>query len=64
MSSYKMEEKELDTKRMLNINEFAHYSGLGICKARKLARESGAEFKFGGRLLIDKKRFDEWCDKR
>lgn len=52
----------LSDKRLLNMDEFAIYTGMGICKTRELAEVSGALFKAGKRVLVDRIKFDRWCD--
>lgn len=52
----------LADKRLLNMDEFAIYTGMGICRTRELAEVSGALFKAGKRVLVDRVKFDRWCD--
>lgn len=53
----------LNEKRLLSLEEFREYAGgIGICTARKHAREIGAEVRIGGRCLVDRIKFDAWCD--
>lgn len=52
----------LNEKRLLDIPEFQLYASIGRNSALKLARESGAEMRIGRRLLIDRVKFDAWCD--
>ena len=53
----------LNEKRLLGLQEFREYAGgIGICTARKLARQTGAEVRIGGRCLVDRVKFDAWCD--
>lgn len=49
-------------KRLLNIDEFMEYTGLGRIKATQLAKESDAVMKIGSRFLVDKRKFNRWCD--
>ena len=49
-------------KRLLAIPEFQLYASLGRNNALKLAKESGAEMRIGRRLLVDRVKFDNWCD--
>lgn len=50
-------------KRLLRIEEFCEYAGgIGVCTARKCARQIGAEVRIGSRCLVDRKKFDSWCD--
>lgn len=52
----------LSDKRLLSIDEFCVYASIGICKARELAETTGAVFKVGKRVLVDRVKFDRWCD--
>lgn len=53
----------LNEKRLLSLEEFCEYAGgIGICTARKYVREIGAEVRIGGRCLVDRIKFDAWCD--
>lgn len=54
----------LTEKRLLDINEFQLYVGLGRNLAFSLAREANAEFRWGRRFLIDRVKFDKWCDQQ
>lgn len=58
----KEERVPLSEKRLLAIPEFQLYASIGRNNALKLARESGAEVRIGRRLLIDRVKFDAWCD--
>ena len=59
-----MENMSIKDKRLLNINEFKQYASVGRNTAIELAKESGAVFRCGRRFLIDRVRFDQWCDDR
>lgn len=52
----------LSDKRLLSMEEFVIYTSMGTNKARELAESSGALFRAGKRLLIDRVKFDRWCD--
>lgn len=53
----------LDEKRLLSLDEFCEYAGsIGICTARKFVRQIGVEVRIGGRCLVDRVKFDRWCD--
>lgn len=53
----------LNEKRLLSLEEFCGYAGgIGICTARKYVREIGIEVRIGGRCLVDRVKFDRWCD--
>ena len=49
-------------RRLLNISDFCEYAG-GIKKelGRKFAKEQGLVVRIGGKMLVDRLRFDEWC---
>ena len=53
----------LNEKRFLNMKEFCIYVSLGQNRARELIYRSGCDVKIGRRLLVDRARFDRWCDK-
>lgn len=59
-----MESIAIKDKRLLNINEFKEYASVGRNTAIELAKESGAVFRCGRRFLVDRVRFDQWCDER
>lgn len=59
-----MENMAIKDKRLLNINEFKQYASVGRNTAIELAKESGAVFRCGRRFLVDRVRFDQWCDER
>ncbi len=52
----------LSDKRLLNMDEFRIYAGLGSNVARNVAEKTGALFKVGRRVLVDKVKFDKYCD--
>lgn len=52
----------LSDKRLLSMDEFAIYTSMGMNKTRELAELSGALFKAGRRQLVDRAKFDRWCD--
>ena len=53
----------LNEKRLLSLEEFCEYAGgIGICTARKYVRKIGVEVRIGGRCLVDRVKFDRWCD--
>lgn len=59
-----VERVPLTEKRLLDINEFQVYVSLGRNLAFSLAREANAEFRWGRRFLIDRVKFDKWCDEQ
>ncbi len=52
----------LKDKRLLDIGEFSIYTSLGKAAARELAESANAVFKLGRRILVDRVKFDQWCD--
>lgn len=52
----------LTEKRLLKLNEFCCYSGMGQKTARKFAKAVGIEKRIGRSVLFDRVLFDEWCD--
>ncbi len=52
----------LSDKRLLNMDEFRIYAGLGSNVARNVAEKTGALFKVGRRVLVDRVKFDKYCD--
>lgn len=52
----------LSDKRLLSIEEFRAYAGLGENVARNVAERTGAVFRVGRRVLVDRVKFDRWCD--
>ena len=51
----------LTDKRLLKLDEFCCYSGMGQKTARKFAKAAGIEKRIGRRVLFDRALFDEWC---
>ena len=52
----------LSDKRLLSMDEFCIYAGLGGNMARNVAETTGALFKVGRRVLVDRVKFDRYCD--
>ena len=52
----------LSDKRLMSMDEFAVYTSMGLNKTRELAEVSGSLFKAGKRILVDRVKFDRWCD--
>lgn len=52
----------LSDKRLLSMDEFAIYASMGANKTRELAEMSGSLFRVGRRILVDRAKFDRWCD--
>ncbi|NBH99972.1 hypothetical protein D3Z42_17855, partial [Lachnospiraceae bacterium] len=48
----------LSDKRLLSIEEFRAYAGLGENVARNVAERTGAVFRVGRRVLVDRVKFD------
>lgn len=66
--SYSRARKKADTvitlsdKRLLDMEEFSIYASVGICTARELANTARSVFRCGNRVLVDREKFDRWCD--
>lgn len=52
----------LSDKRLLSMEEFRVYAGLGGSVARNVAESTGAIFRVGRRVLVDRVKFDKFCD--
>ena len=52
----------LSDKRLLSMDEFAIYTSMGMNRTRELAELSGALFRAGRRIFVDRAKFDRWCD--
>ncbi|MBE5827237.1 Helix-turn-helix domain-containing protein [Butyrivibrio proteoclasticus] len=51
-------------KRLLNIEEFCQYMGIGKTKARELLRgRNGFGVQIGNRWYADKNKLDKWIDR-
>lgn len=59
-----MTEKVLVDKRLLNINEFCAYLGIGQTKAREIMTKTNNPFtvRLGNRLYANKILLDKWID--
>lgn len=57
-----MAEKDLDDKKLLNINEFCAYLGIGKTKAREIMTKTNNPFtvRIGNRLYANKTLLDKW----
>ena len=56
-------EVPLNEKRLLSIDEFQTYTGLGKNKALELAKKAKCRFACDiRRLLFDRVQFDKWCE--
>lgn len=51
----------LNEKRLLSVEEFQIYSSLGRNTAFRLIHSTGIGIRVGRRLLVDRKKFDDWC---
>lgn len=49
-------------KRLLNMWEFCSYASIGKDKGMELAEAAGAVFRAGRRVMVDRVKFDKWCD--
>lgn len=52
----------LSDKRLLDVNEFCMYASVGRNTALELMKTTGALFRVGRRTLVDRVKFDRWCD--
>lgn len=52
----------LDEKRLLSMGEFCTYASIGREKGMRLAESAAAVFRAGKRVMIDRVKFDQWCD--
>lgn len=57
-------EKILVDKKLLNINEFCRYLGIGKTKAREIMTKTNNSFtvRVGNRLYANKNLLDDWID--
>ena len=60
-----MKEVPLWEKANLTLEEAAAYSGIGVCKLRKLSDEENCSFVLwnGSKRLIKRKLFDEYLER-
>lgn len=49
-------------KRLISIKELADYAGVGKSRAYELAEISGAQIRYGNRILVDRVRLDRFLD--
>lgn len=52
----------LSEKRLLSVPEFCSYTSTGRNKAMEMAELAGAISRMGRRVLIDRVKFDVYCD--
>lgn len=52
----------LSDKSLLDVNEFCMYASVGRNTALELMKTTGALFRVGRRTLVDRVKFDRWCD--
>ena len=52
----------MSDKRLLDVNEFCIYASVGRNTALELMKTTGAIFRVGRRTLVDRVKFDRWCD--
>ena len=57
-----MEEKKIMQKRLLSVREFQVYASVGRNTAYRVIRISGSGIRIGRRLLVDRVKFDRWCE--
>ena len=65
MENERTELERLKTKKMLTINEFAKYMGLGDTKARELLKNTrlGFRVRINNSIMINREKLDEYLDK-
>lgn len=65
MENERVELERLKTKKMLTINEFARYMGLGDTKARELLKNTrlGFRVRINNSIMINREKLDEYLDK-
>lgn len=52
----------LTEKRLLSVKEFCQYAGgIDARLARSFAKDNNIVVHIGGKMLIDRLKFDEWC---
>lgn len=52
----------LSDKRLLSVTEFCTYTSSGRNRAMDMAEAAGAVSRMGRRVLIDRVKFDRYCD--
>lgn len=52
----------LSDKRLLSVTDFCTYASIGRDRGMELAEAAGAIFRAGKRVMIDRVKFDRWCD--
>jgi hypothetical protein len=52
----------LSDRRLLSIEDFCDYASVGRNVGMDMAKEADALFKAGRRVLIDRVKFDHYCD--
>lgn len=59
------EYERLKSKKLLSINEFAKYMGLGDTKARELLKNTrlGFRVRINNSIMINRQKLDEYLDK-
>lgn len=54
----------LKEKRLISVDELQSYASVGRNTAFKLIKEAGCGIRFGRRLLVDRQKFDDWCNRQ
>lgn len=54
----------LDEKRLLTVREFEKYASIGHNNAYKVIRLARCGIRVGTKILVDRKRFDDWVSEQ
>lgn len=54
----------LDEKRLLSVREFEIYASVGHNNAYKVIQLADCGMRLGKKILVDRKRFDEWVSEQ
>lgn len=58
-----LENVPLSDKALLSMEEFKTYCGVGYNAALEFAEKAQCRVEIGRRVLYNRKKFDEWCEK-
>lgn len=54
----------LTEMRLLNLTQFCLYTNIGRNNAMNFIERAGACIRNGNKVLVDRVKFDQWCDKQ
>lgn len=54
----------LDEKRLLTVREFEVYASVGHNNAYKFIQMADCGIRLGKKILVDRKRFDQWVSEQ